>query len=393
MSSNNGRMAGILPGTASVYEIGFGAEIQSADELITPAPTAEYIAPGFIDVQVNGFAGVDYNDPEAGLEEIAASLRTMFSTGVTRCFPTIITGAAERIEGALRNLTKVKRKLEQEGRPEAAAIEGFHVEGPHISAEEGPRGAHPLEFVRRPDFAEFERWQRAAEGLVRLVTVSPEWPEAPDYIRAVTRTGVVVSVGHTKATAEEIEAAVDAGATMSTHLGNGAHSVLPKTANYIWDQLADNRLSPSFIVDGIHIPAQFLRAALRAKGIEHSVLVTDAVMPAMCKPGYYQLGSVEVELQPGNRVVLRGGERLAGSALRMDHAIGNTVKMAGITLREALAMATVNPARICRIAGRQRGLQPGEKADLVRFEWSDQKAELTVVETIVAGTTVYSKES
>jgi N-acetylglucosamine-6-phosphate deacetylase len=392
LSAIDHRVVGTLPGTASVYELGYGPVIQSADELISPPPVEEFLAPGFIDVQVNGFAGVDYNDPEASLEDIAASLRTMFSTGVTRCFPTIITGSAERIEGALRNLTKVKRKLESEGRPEGAAIEGFHVEGPHISPEEGPRGAHPLEFVRAPDFREFQRWQQAAEGLVRLVTVSPEWPEAPDYIRAITRTGVIASVGHTKATAEQIEAAVDAGATMSTHLGNGAHSVLPKTANYIWAQLAETRLSPSFIVDGIHIPAQFLRAALRAKGIEHSVLVTDAVMPAMCKPGFYQLGSVAVELQEGNRVVLRGGERLAGSGLRMDHAIGNTVKMAGITLREALAMATVNPARVCKIAGRQRGLQPGEKADLVRFTWSDASHSLTVIETIVGGNTVYTSE-
>jgi N-acetylglucosamine-6-phosphate deacetylase len=179
---------------------------------------------------------------------------------------------------------------------------------------------------------------------------------------------------------------------MSTHLGNGAHSVLPKTANYIWDQLADSRLSPSFIADGIHIPGPFLRAALRAKGVEHSVLVTDAVMPAMCQPGYYQLGSVAVELQEGNRVVLRGGDRLAGSALRMDHAIGNAVQMAGVSLREALAMATVNPARICRIAGRQRGLRPGEKADIVRFEWSDSSSSLSIVETIVSGITVYKRE-
>jgi N-acetylglucosamine-6-phosphate deacetylase len=392
LSKTNHRAVGKLPGTASVYEIGFDSVIQSADELISPPAMAEFVSPGFIDIQVNGFAGVDYNDPDVSLDQVAASLRTMFSTGVTRCFPTIITGSAKRIEGALRNLTAIKQKLEREGRPEAAAIEGFHVEGPHISPEEGPRGAHPHEFVRAPDINEFERWQLAAEGLVRLVTVSPEWPETPAYVRAVTRTGVVASVGHTKASAEQIQAAVEAGATMSTHLGNGAHSVLPKTANYIWEQLADNRLSPSFIVDGIHIPASFLRAALRAKGIEHSVLVTDAVMPAMCKPGYYQLGSVDVELQEGNRVVLRGGDRLAGSALRMDHAIANTVQMAGVTLREALAMATVNPARICRIAGRQRGLQPGEKADMVRFAWSEAPPSLTVIETIVAGTTVYTRE-
>lgn len=179
---------------------------------------------------------------------------------------------------------------------------------------------------------------------------------------------------------------------MSTHLGNGAHSVLPKTANYIWDQLAETRLSPSFIVDGIHVPASFLRSALRAKGVEYSVLVTDAVMPALCKPGFYRLGSVDVELKEGNKVVLKGGDRLAGSALRMDDAVSNTVRMTGISLREALSMVTVNPARICRIAGRQRGLTTGEKADLVRFRWNEETLSLTVIETIVNGTAVYSTE-
>lgn len=379
-------------GTDAIYEFGFDTVIQSADELIAPSGDFEWIAPGLIDVQVNGFAGVDYNDPNASAECIAQSLKTMFGTGVTRFFPTIITGARERMESALRNMTQAKRGFEAAGMPEGAAIEGFHVEGPHISPEDGPRGAHPREFVRPPDFDEFLRWQEAAEGLVRLVTVSPEWPEAPEYIRAVTRVGVVASIGHTKATTEQIRAAVDAGATMSTHLGNGAHAVLPKTANYIWDQLAEDRLSPGFIVDGIHIPAVFLRTALRAKGIEHSILVTDAVMPALCKPGYYRLGSVDVELKEDERVVLRGGDRLAGSALRMDHAIANAVRMAGISLRDALSMSTVNPARVCRISGRERGLQPGQRADFVRYRWSEATGSFTVLETILGGDTVYSAE-
>jgi N-acetylglucosamine-6-phosphate deacetylase len=183
---------------------------------------------------------------------------------------------------------------------------------------------------------------------------------------------------------------VDAGASMSTHLGNGAHAVLPKTQNYIWDQLVDDRLTASFIIDGIHIPRAFIRAATRAKGVERSVLVTDAVMPAMCEPGNYELGDVAVELKPDGRVVLRGGTRLAGSAIRMDQAIGLAVHLGRLSLRDALAMATVNPARVARIAGRIRGLATGEKADFVKFRWDDDSKHLTVVETVLAGTTVYS---
>jgi N-acetylglucosamine-6-phosphate deacetylase len=383
------RMLGRFAGTDRVHEISFETVIQTVDELIAPLQTNEYVAPGLIDVQVNGFAGVDYNDPATSRDEIARAIRAQFQTGVTRFFPTMITGPEQRICGALRNMVAAKREFARASMSEAAAIEAFHVEGPHISAEEGPRGAHPVESVRAPDIEEFKRWQEAADGLVRLVTISPEWPEAPSYVAALTGMGIVVSVGHTKATAEQIRAAVDAGATMSTHLGNGAHTTMHKTENYIWAQLAEERLSPSFILDGIHLPAAFFKAAVRAKGVAHSVLVTDAVMPAMCKPGFYRLGTVDVELKEGNRVVLRDQERLAGSALRLDEAIGNAMRMGAISLREALSMATVNPARVCRIAGRRRGLTPGERADFVRFTWDEKRDRITIIETVVDGKTVY----
>jgi len=386
-----GRMsvAGKIAGTDAVLRVEYGNVIQAVDDLIHPPEIGEFLAAGFIDLQVNGFAGVDYNDPATPAEAIAGSIHTMFETGVTRLLPTIITGSEDRITGALRNLTRAKDELQRNGAPEAEAIAGFHVEGPHISPETGPRGAHPLEHIRPPDISEFQLWQEAADGNIRLVTVSPEWEQTPAYVRALISAGVVVSVGHTKATSEQIQATVAAGATMSTHLGNAAHATLPKTQNYIWDQLAEDRLTASFIVDGIHVPGPFLRAAMRAKGVERTVLVTDAVMPAMCTPGPYKLGQVDVELREDGSVVLRGETRLAGSALRMDRAIGNAVRLGGLSLREALVAATVNAARAGRIAGRQRGLTPGEKADLVRFTWDDTKRVLNVKETILAGRSVY----
>lgn len=381
---------GKTAGGEAVVEVRLDGVITGVDELVAPRPIEEYVAPGFIDLQVNGFAGVDYNDPAVPHEAIARSIRTMFTTGVTRLLPTVITGSQERITGALRNLTAAKRGFERAGLAEGAAIEGFHVEGPHISPEDGPRGAHPREHVRPPDVEELKRWQEAAEGLVKLVTVSPEWPETPRYVEELVRRGIAISIGHTRATAEEIAAAVAAGATMSTHLGNGAHAVLPKTASYIWAQLAEDRLTASFIVDGIHLPANFLKSSIRAKGVERSVLVTDAVMPAMCAPGPYELGQVSVELRSDGSVVLRGGTRLAGSALRMDHAIGNAVRLGQISLRDAIVMATVNAARAGRIQGRQRGLNPGEKGDLVRYRWDKEAKKLAVLETLVNGVSVYS---
>ncbi len=363
------------------------------DELIRPRGDHDFLSPGFIDLQVNGFAGVDYNDPQAKSEQIAESIRTIFTTGVTRFFPTVITGSENRIVGAVRNLAAAKQEFLRHGMAEGHAMEGFHIEGPHIASENGPRGAHPLEHIRPPDVQEFHRWQEAADGQIRLVTVSPEWEGSPAYIRELVRSGVVASIGHTKATPEQIAAAVEAGATMSTHLGNAAHPLLPKTQNYIWEQLAEDRLTASFIVDGIHIPASFFRSAVRAKGVERSVLVTDAVMPAMCLPGPYQLGQVHVELLPNGSVVMQGSDRLAGSALRMDRAISNAVRLGRLSLREAIAMATVNPARVGRIAGRQRGLSPGEKADFVRFRWTEEAAALEIIETVVAGQRVFSRAS
>ncbi len=343
-----------------------------------------YIAPGFIDIQINGFAGVDYNAPEAPHEEIARSLRVMFSTGVTRCFPTVITGDPERMVGALRNLAAAREAL-----PEGRAMEAFHIEGPHISPEDGPRGAHPQRWVRPPDLNEYKRWQDAAGGLVRLVTLSPEWPEALPYIEALSRDGVAISIGHTKATAEQIQDAVSAGATLSTHIGNGAHAMMARHPNYIWDQLAEDRLNASMIVDGIHLGKAFLKVALRAKGVERSVLITDAVMPAMCKPGRYMLGEVEVELHEDQSVRMAGGTRLAGSSLRMDRAVGNVMKLAGLTLAEAITMATTNAARAGRIGGRIRGLQPGSRADVVKLRMVDGVVE--VLETYLGGRRVFSR--
>lgn len=387
--SDHKSLQGRLAGSSAVVQVEFNRFLSAVDELIRPPNTNYFLAPGFIDVQVNGFAGVDYNNPLSSAESIAKSVRTMFSTGVTRFFPTVITGSEERMVNSLRNLARAKAEFASSKLPEAQAMEAFHVEGPHISPEDGPRGAHPREHVRAPDFAEFQRWQEAAQGNIRLVTVSPEWDQTPHYIENLVRAGVVASVGHTKATSEQIRAAVAAGATMSTHLGNAAHPVLPKTNNYIWEQIAEERLSAGFIVDRIHIPEAFFRAAIRAKGIERSILVTDAVMPAMCTPGPYRLGQVDVELRADGSVMMPGTSRLAGSALRMDYAIGYAAWMGRISLREAITMATTNPARVARIAGRQRGLTPGEKADLIRFQWDENASRLTIAQTVVSGEMVY----
>ena len=375
---------GIHLASGELVEVLFEAAIQNVDPLLAPSDSGIFLSPGWIDLQVNGFAGVDYNSPSSSREQIGHSIREMFRTGVTRFFPTVITGSPEDMLGALANLAKVKEEIS-----EGPAMEAFHLEGPYISPEDGPRGAHPARWARPPDLNEFRRFQDAARGNIRLVTLSPEWAEAPRFIEAIVSQGVVASIGHTKATAQQISDAVSAGATLSTHLGNGAHPVLPRR-NYIWDQLADDRLAASFIVDGIHLSRSFLNVALRAKGLERSILVTDAVMPAGCAPGPYRLGEVDVELHPDGSVRLLGGTRLAGSALEMHRAIAIVMREAGLSLRDAVTLATRNPARVGRIQSRQRGLVPGERADLVRFRYDETTREIRVLETYLSGQRVFA---
>jgi N-acetylglucosamine-6-phosphate deacetylase len=344
-----------------------------------------YIAPGFIDVQVNGFAGVDYCASKTSVEEIGRSIDVIHSSGCSLFFPTVITNSPEEMVGALRNLAFAKETLSN-----GAAMEGFHVEGPFISPKDGPRGAHPQRWVTKPDYELYKRMQEAARGQVKLFTLSPEYDEAPGFIEKVAADGVTVSIGHTCATEQQIEDAVRAGATMSTHIGNGADRTLPRHPNYLWQQLADDRLYAGVIVDGIHLGPHFLCVALRSKGLEKAVLVTDAAMPAGCTPGPYMLGEVEVELlPPGDRVVLRGGDRLAGSALHMHKGVEKLMTIGQLSLADSVKLGTVNPARCCNIEGRKAGIEQGDRADFVRFRFDPDTKEMTVADTWVNGQRVW----
>ena len=340
-----------------------------------------WISPGMIDIQVNGFAGVDYNSPDTAHDEIARSIDVIRATGVTRFLPTVITGSNENIRGSLKNLARAQREL-----PNGGSMAGFHVEGPWISGVDGPRGAHPVEHTRAATVDEWEQFQDAAEGNISLLTLAPEQEGALAVAEHVAKQGVTVSIGHTNATGEQIQDAIKAGATMSTHLGNGAHHVLPRFPNYIQEQMAADELCAGLIVDGIHLTPSFVKIAVRAKGLEQSILVTDAVAPAGCPPGIYRVGHIEVELTPENRVELTTTRRLAGSALKMDYGLGRLIQFAGITLYQALRMGTVNAAKGIRLESRQGFLEPGDLADLMLFRYDEHAGEIHVEQTICAAT-------
>jgi N-acetylglucosamine-6-phosphate deacetylase len=290
--------------------------------------------PGFVDLQVNGFAGVDFGDPALTPERMLQAVAAIERTGVTRFLPTLITSSLDTFSACARAVTRTKH----------AAIAGIHMEGPYISPEDGYRGAHERAFVHGADLDDFRRRQDAAEGGIRLLTVAPEAPGVLQVIEHAVAHGVRVAIGHTGGSPSQIADAVRAGATLSTHLGNGCAQMLPRHPNVIWEQLAEDRLFASFIVDGHHLPPATVKSMIRAKTPARSILVTDAIAAAGMPPGRYTLGGQEVELSPTGRVAAPGAPNLAGSALRLDLAIGNTVRFAGLPLEAVVPMASTRPA-------------------------------------------------
>ncbi len=378
------KCSGIDATSGALVEVSFDRWVQKVEFAAGQRGRARYLAPGFIDLQVNGYAGVDFCAPGASMRDIGRAIDAILATGTARIFPTVITGMPDTMLGSIEMLAKARAAL-----PHGRVMEGLHIEGPHISPNDGARGAHPKAAVRPPSIEEFDRWQEAAGGLIKIVTVAAEWEDAPAYIAHITSKGVVAALGHQEATEEQIHTAVMAGATMSTHLGNGANASLPRHPNYLWTQLAEDRLWASLIVDGIHLGKSFLTVALRAKGLDRAVLITDAVAPAGCEPGQYKLGEVEVILHPDGKVTLTNEMRLAGSSLRMDRGIENLMRICGLTLRDAIRMATTNPAKAGRVAGRQQGLVAGERADLVEFDLDPASQSIRVHRTWLDGELVY----
>lgn len=348
-----------------------------------------WIGPGWLDLQINGFGGHDPNAADTSPEVVASMVRAMWSTGVAASCITICTEAEERI---LRSLRAIVAACDADPLV-AASVLGIHVEGPHIAREDGPRGAHPLAHIRPPDVAEYRRWQDSARGRIRIITVSPEYDEAIGYIRAIVADGVVASIGHTAANGDQIRAAIDAGARWSTHLGNGAHALLPRHPNYIWDQLTEDRLSAGFIFDGHHLPPSIMKPLIRAKGIERTILVSDAVTFAGMPPGIYELfDGASAELTPEGRLQLAGTPYLAGAVAALPVCVANAIRHADVTVREAVRMVTANPARLLGLPlseGRD-SVRVGTTANLTVFRQSPATLDIEIIQTIVAGQVVYA---
>jgi len=359
-----------------------------------PASAANrWIAPGFVDLQVNGFASVEFASDQLTTDDVRAVSLSLDSHGVTSYCPTVTTQSFEVLAHSFTTLAEACDEL-----PEVAQrVAGFHLEGPYISSEDGPRGAHPRVHCRAPDWDEFQQFQAAAGGRIRILTLSPEYDGSAAFIQRVVASGVAVAIGHTAANSDQIRAAADAGATMSTHLGNGAHGTLRRHPNYLWDQLADDRLVASLIADGHHLPGEVLQTFVRAKTAERIVLVSDVTSMAGLPAGVYpetSLGNVEV--LPGGRLVIAGQtQMLAGAALPIGVGVINIMRHAGVALAEAIEMASRRPAQL--IHQTPVAIEVDSPADLILFELSPvdeqtSQTELHVITTLNGGQTVFTAD-
>lgn len=334
------------------------------------------IASGLIDLQINGCNGVDFNTSPLSIEAISQATRAILSRGVTSYFPTVITNSNENISAVLRQIAEACRT----DRLVRDCIPGVHLEGPYISCEDGPRGAHKRIYVQPPDWEQFKRWQDCADGRIRLITLSPEWDTSESFIRNCVAEGVNVAIGHTAAEPEQIRRAVAAGASLSTHLGNGAHLQLARHPNYIWEQLALDELWASVIADGFHLPDSVLKVIRRVKG-ERCMLVSDVVALSGMPPGrYYTHIGDDVILRSDGKLHMADNERyLAGSAQMLVSAIEHLLRNRVCELTEAWDMASIRPARFMRLHDLTSGPEVGTTADIVTFKWDGNSLEIQQV--------------
>ena len=340
-----------------------------------------FVAPGLVDIQINGYQGIDFSDPELTSEDLSKVIEGLWEVGVTTILATVTTHDHEHLMNAFKALSNAHTDPKV-----SMSVPGYHLEGPYISPVQGFRGAHPEMFIRPPDLQEFKQYQEAANNMIRLITVAPEFDGVIPLIRYCNDNDVVVSLGHHNGSAEQITAAVDAGASFSTHLGNGCANMIHRHNNPIWPQLAEDRLSAGIITDGFHLNKEEVQTFYKVKGDELTILVSDAVDLAGLPPGEYTRWGGTVVLTP-DVVKFPAENVLAGAASPISKCVGNMMRFTGCSLESAINMATRNPARLIGLDDIGE-IQIGKRADLILF--SKEDSEIQIHQTFLNGELVYN---
>jgi N-acetylglucosamine-6-phosphate deacetylase len=325
------------------------------------------IGPTLFDIQVNGGNGINLQGCKTKPADVLELTRFLAAWGVSKWVPTITTHTLDTMEHACRVIAEAM------DHPEVArAVPGLHLEGPFLSPLDGPRGAHARRYVRKPSLRDFDKLNRASGGRVLYTTVAPELPRAITFIKGLARRGVVAALGHHHASDDRVAQAVDAGARLCTHLGNGLAAQLDRHCNPLWPQLAEDRLAAAVIADLHHVPADMLKAMVRMKGPEHIILTSDAVRIAGLKPGIYPHHSgvkgMMVELLPSGRITLCGTHLQSGSALMLLQGVLNATRETDLTLEQSFRCASSIPAEALGVKADFGTLKPGAVANLVVFD-------------------------
>jgi N-acetylglucosamine-6-phosphate deacetylase len=342
---------------------GLISALRPAGDLGPLDPDDDWVAPAFWDIQVNGRSGHSFSSPELTVDQVTAIVRAQGRLGTARLCPTLITAPLDHMVHGVQTIAAACEAFADVNR----AVIGIHIEGPFISPQEGYRGAHPAAAIRDPDWNAFQKLQDASGGRIVLVTLAPEQTGAIEFIRRATSNGVVIALGHTAADRAVIDAAIHAGARLSTHLGNGIASELHRHPNPIWLQAASRQLMASFIADGHHLDMATLRVLARAKGPAQTILVSDASPLAGLPPGVYGNWAVD----PSGRIVVAGTPYLAGSNQGLEVGLRNLLSASDWTLEQAVDTVTTNPARL--LSRPLPRLAAGEPANLVIFRCPQPK--------------------
>jgi N-acetylglucosamine-6-phosphate deacetylase len=308
---------------------------------------------GLIDLQVNGFAGVDFNSTALTADALDHALSAMLRTGVTCCLPTLITAPEDVLAArfAALDTAVAGSRLGQ------AMVPGYHLEGPFLNPAQGYAGCHPPTAMIEADAGLLDRLTTGLRRPILLLTLAPERAGAATLINWARARGMLVAIGHSAALVPNVTRAAELGATLSTHLGNGLPHLLAKFDNPLLAQLAEDRLSASFIADGIHIPSFALRTLVRAKGLARTILVTDATAAAAAPAGLYALAGMQIERAADGAVRVPGATVLAGSSLELDQAVRNIVAWGIATATQAVELASVNPAALLASALTAHGVR------------------------------------
>jgi N-acetylglucosamine-6-phosphate deacetylase len=362
-------------------------EIERISEL--PAGSKKvYIAPGMIDNQVNGFVGVSFLSETGSiltLEDVKKATQALWERGVTTYLATLTSNSHEELLTIFSKLGIFKNDKSLLG-----SMAGFHLEGPYISPEEGYRGAHTLKYIRNPDWNEFMQFYKASGNSILTVTIAPELDGAMDFIKKCTDIGIVVALGHHHANAEIINKAVENGAKICTHLGNGCANLINRHLNPLWPQLSNDKLSISIICDGFHLNPEEIRVFYKVKGSDKTIVTSDVTEFAGMVPGIYKVfdGS-EVELTSEGELRYPAQKVLYGSASAMDKGIGHIMEVTGCSLADAIKMSSTNQSKLYGLNDRG-SLDVGKRADLILFEMDDYR--LKIIKTFVNGELVFNSD-